>query len=293
MPEKALELKFFHIDVFARRPLEGNPLAVFPDATGLSDGEMQAIAREMRLSETTFVFPRKEQRKGVSTRIFTVNEELPFAGHPTLGTAWMLKGKLEETEAVLDLKAGLVPVRFSKYQGNSFGEMTQPEPHWGRTHKIGEIAEAIGVEESDLDSSAPIETVSTGNRFVIVPFRSLDKLRNLKPDFDGMEKYLSSSDAKFFYFVSKETEDPEARLHARMIFYGGEDPATGSAAGPAAGWMLRHKWIRAEEQVWIEQGLEISRASQIFVRTAGTPENPARIRVGGFCFGLISGILSL
>jgi trans-2,3-dihydro-3-hydroxyanthranilate isomerase len=295
MPKERI-FKFVHIDVFSKRPLEGNPLAVFPDARGLGDDEMQVIAREMRLSETTFVLPRErsvEETKGVRTRIFTISEELPFAGHPALGTAWVLKGDREEAEIVLDLNVGPVPVRFSIHDGKSFGEMTQPDPKWGMTHKPDQVAEALGIELSDLDTSASIATVSTGNPFVIVPFRSLDTLRNLRPNLTDMEKYLTSSDARYFYLVSKETENKEASLHARMIFYGGEDPATGSAAGPAAVWMLHHEWIRPEQLVWIEQGLEISRPSQIFVRAGGSRERPSQIRVGGLCFGAIRGEISL
>ncbi len=293
---KEREFKFVHIDVFAKRPLEGNPLAVFPDARELGDDEMQAIAREMRLSETTFVIPREksiEEKKGIRTRIFTVNEELPFAGHPTLGTAWVLKGDQEEAEIILDLNVGPVPVRFSSHDGKSFGEMTQPDPKWGMTHKPDQVAAALGIERSDLEMSSPIETVSTGNPFVIVPFRSLEKLRNLRPNLADMENYLTSSDAKYFYLVSKETENKEAGLHTRMIFYGGEDPATGSAAGPAAAWMLRHDWIRPEQLLWIEQGLEVSRPSQIFVRAGGSRDNPKQIRVGGLCFGAIQGEITL
>jgi trans-2,3-dihydro-3-hydroxyanthranilate isomerase len=293
---KERQYQFVHLDVFAKRPLEGNQLAVFTDARGLADLEMQVIAREMRLAETTFVIPREktiEQTKGIRTRIFTVQEELPFAGHPTLGTAWVLKGEQEETEIVLDLNVGSVPVRFSSHQGKSYGEMTQPDPKWGMTHKPDSVARALGIELSDLDSGGPIETVSTGNPFAIVAFRSLDKLRKLRPNGSDMEKYLSSTDAKFFYLISKETENTEAKLHARMIFYGGEDPATGSAAGPAAAWMLRHNWVHVEELAWIEQGLEISRPSQIFVRAGGSRERPSQIRVGGFCFEAIKGELTL
>ena len=293
---KERQVDFAHIDVFARRPLEGNPLAVFLDARGLTDGQMQAIAREMRLSETTFVLPREkniERVKGVQTRIFTVQEELPFAGHPTLGTAWVLKEKSVETEILLDLKVGPVPVRFSRRDDKSFGEMIQPDPKWGATHKPKLVADALGVEPSDLDPNTPIVTVSTGNAFAIVPFRSLDTLQKLRPDPVQMEEYLKTSDAKYFYLVSRQTENPEARLHARMIFYGGEDPATGSAAGPAAAWMLRNGWIQPEELVWVEQGIEISRPSQIFVRAGGSRERPQRIRVGGFCFGAIQGKLTL
>lgn len=289
------KLEFVHIDVFAQRPLEGNPLAVYLNAEGLTKKDMQSIAREMNLSETTFVFRREkkiENSKGIRVRIFTVQEELPFAGHPTLGTAWVLRG--ERSEVVLDLNAGAIPVRFSKQRKNKvYGEMTQREPEWGMTHESRKVASALGISESDLDSESPIETVSTGNPFAIVPFRSLKKLQQLRPDGAQMANYLKTTDAKFLYLVCDETENPKARLHARMIFYGGEDPATGSAAGPAAAWMLRRNWIKPEELVWIEQGIEMSRPSQIFVKAGGTSEKPTNIRVGGFCFGVMKGELVL
>jgi trans-2,3-dihydro-3-hydroxyanthranilate isomerase len=296
MPKERTFL-FDHIDVFARRPLEGNQLAVFTNAEGLADREMQDIAREMRLSETTFVFSRDkntEETKGVKTRIFTVQEELPFAGHPTLGTAWVLRKKRDVGDkVVLDLRVGSIPVSFSMRDGELFGEMTQPEPTWGMTHKASDVARALGVEERDLDSSSPIESVSTGVPFIMVPFRSLDNLRKLRPDAAKMESYAKSVDAPLFYLISRETENSEARLHARMIFYGGEDPATGSAAGTATAWMLRHQWIRPEEQVWIEQGLEISRPSQIYARAGGSSFEPRSIRIGGFCTSVMHGELTL
>ena len=300
MSHSGRRLVFEHIDVFTRKPFEGNPLAVFHDGRGLSGSEMQLIAREMHLSETTFVLPRErrlERLKGVRTRIFTVEEELPFAGHPTLGTAWVLKGKSDRKEVRLDLNVGQVPVRFSRRNGESFGEMTQPEPKWGNKHRRDRVTAALGVTESDLDPNLPIETVSTGNAFAMVPFKSLDVLRELRPNASAMDDYLCGTDAKFLYLVSRETVDPDARLHARMIFYGGEDPATGSAAGPAAGpaaaWMLRHGLLRPEEAAWIEQGVEISRPSQIFVRVGGSKQRPREIRVGGYCSGPIRGELTL
>ena len=287
---------FVHVDVFARRPLEGNPLAVFTDARGMSDAEMQAVAREMRLSETAFVLPRdmaEEMAKGVRTRIFTPQEELPFAGHPALGTAWVIKNGRMEDEIPLDLKVGRVPVRFMQREGRLFGEMVQPEPRWGSVHDARKVAAALEIDQADLDTRAPIETVSTGNPFAIVPFRSIDTLRGLQPSPSQMDRYLRTTDARYFYLVSRETESPDARLHARMIFGAGEDPATGSAAGPAAAWMLRHDWVRPEESVWVEQGIEVSRPSQIFVRAGGRRDRPQNVRVGGFCFKVLRGDLTL
>lgn len=296
MAQGQRRLVFEHVDVFTRRPLEGNPLAVFLDGRGLSSAEMQSIAREMHLSETTFILPRErrlESLRGVRARIFTVEEELPFAGHPTLGTAWVLRRKSGRKEVRLDLKAGQVPVRFSRRDGGLFGEMTQPEPKWGNKHRHDRLAAALGVTESDLDPSLPIETVSTGNAFAIVPFKSLDLLQRLKPNTSVMGDYLRTTDAKLLYLVSRETMNPEARLHARMISCEGEDPATGSAAGPAAAWMLRHGLLRLEEEAWIEQGAEIRRPSQIFVRAGGSRQRPSAIRVGGYCSGAIRGELRL
>ncbi len=132
------KFSFVQLDVFTARPLEGNQLAVFCDARGLSDDEMQKLARETNLSETTYILPREpavEQREGHKVRIFTVNEELPFAGHPTLGTAWYLRQHSSSDEIVLDLKVGKIPVRFEQRDGRLFGEMRQAEPKFGATHR--------------------------------------------------------------------------------------------------------------------------------------------------------------
>src|SRR5205085_9270452 len=160
---------FAQFDVFSSRPFEGNSLAVFPDGRGLSDQQMQALAREMNLSETTFIFPRDpaiERERGVRVRIFTVQEELPFAGHPTLGTAFALRGATGATEIRLDLNVGTIPVRFEDSPGQpSFGEMTQAEPIFGQVHDRRKIAEVTGIPLDDIDADLPIQTVSTG-----VPF---------------------------------------------------------------------------------------------------------------------------
>src|SRR5881394_4086632 len=145
----AKRLQMVQVDVFSSTALEGNPLEVFRDGTGLSDDQMQAIAREMNLSETTFILPRDkgtERERGVRVRIFTVQEELPFAGHPTLGTAFVLRGDSGATEVRLDLKVGTIPVRFEETPGQPvFGEMTQAEPNFGQIHDPKKIAEVSGI----------------------------------------------------------------------------------------------------------------------------------------------------
>ena len=172
-------------------------------------------------------------------RIFTVQEELPFAGHPTLGTAFQLRGSTGAPAVTLELNVGKVPVSFEEQAGQPvFGEMTQIDPKFGERHDREAVVRASGLRDGDIDPSLPIQTISTGVPFTVVPLRGLEIMRDLHVDLKGSAEYLERSGGKFFYFVTRETVDPAARLHARMMFYNGEDPATGSAAGCAAAWMV-------------------------------------------------------
>lgn len=276
---------FLQLDVFTTTPFAGNALAVFPDARGLNDAEMLSIAKEMNLSETTFVLPRDaatERRHGTRVRIFTVMEELPFAGHPTLGTGFALRGTSGAKEVVLDLNVGRVPVTFEDVPGKpAFGEMTQVDPKLGAVHDRDAVVRAAGLRDGDIDPSLPIQTVSTGMPFTIVPLRGLSTMRDLRVDLAGSADYLERTGGKFFYFVARETVDPSARLHARMMFYNGEDPATGSAAGCTAAWMVAHRVAESDERVLIEQGVEMKRPSHIFVRATRTGDGVVNVRVGG------------
>src|SRR5579862_604496 len=261
---------FVTVDVFASRALEGNQLAVFTDARGLSDVELQDIARETRLSETTFIFPRDaatERADGIKVRIFTVAEEMPFAGHPTLGTAAVIASAKNVDDVALDLKVGKIPVSFKSTPDGRFGEMTQRDPEFGKTHDANTIANLIGIPVAEIDPSLPIQTVSTGFAFAIVPLRSLATLEKLEFDLKQAAAYLAKTDARLFFFVTRDTGG-EAGLRARMIFYGGEDPATGSASGCTAAWMVKHGVAKPEEQVLILQGVEMKRPSRIFVRAS-------------------------
>ena len=288
-------LPFVLLDVFTSRPLEGNQLAVFTDARGLSSQEMQRLARETNLSETTFVLPEPAAAPDAPTRvrIFTVDEELPFAGHPTLGTASVLRGTSGTPEVVLELGVGQVPVAFEDGPEGAFGEMRQRDPIFGRRHDPAEVARALGLQAEILDPALPIETVSTGLAFAIVPVRSLAALQGLRPDVARGGDYLAHTDAKFFYFVCRETVDPAARLHARMLFYGGEDPATGSAAGCCSAWMVMHGVAAPGERVLIEQGLETRRPSRLFVRAARRGDAVVDVRVGGHAVEVGRGELSI
>jgi trans-2,3-dihydro-3-hydroxyanthranilate isomerase len=297
MGKEARRLAMAQWDVFTSKPLEGNSLAVIFDARGLSDAEMQAIAKEMNLSETTFILPRDadtERESGVRVRIFTVQEELPFAGHPTLGTAFALRGNSGAEQITLDLNVGKVPVRFEQTSIEPlFGEMTQVDPKFGMQHDREAVARATGLRVEDFDTESPIETVSTGVPFTVAPLKCLQVMQKLKVNPNGAVEYLEKTGAKFLYFVCRETVDSAARLHARMLFYNAEDPATGSAAGCAAAWMVAHGVAEPEERVLIEQGIEMQRPSRIFVRASR--ENNLRdnrivnVRVGGNAIEVMRG----
>lgn len=290
------KFSFVKLDVFAARPLEGNQLAVFTDARGLTDAEMQSLAREMNLSETTFILPRSakvEREQGVKVRIFTVSEELPFAGHPTLGTARVLLGRKKSGVVSLELRVGRVPVIFSEHEGRVFGEMTQRDPEFGSIHDREAFTGALGLRLEDLDDSLPVQTVSTGLIFAIAPLRDLATIQRLSFSWQRAAEYLSKTDAKFIYWVSRQTVDPAARVHARMIFYNGEDPATGSAAGCCASWMAAHGVARPDEQVLIEQGIEMRRPSRLFVRASKQADRVHNVRVGGHAVEIMRGEVAL
>jgi trans-2,3-dihydro-3-hydroxyanthranilate isomerase len=297
MSSENKKLHFVQFDVFTATALEGNQLAVITDARGLSDEQMQALAREMNLSETTYIFPRDaatEREQGVRVRIFTVGEELPFAGHPTLGTAFAIRGASGAPEVTLHLNVGQVPVRFEEVSGKpTFGEMTQKDPVFGPTHDREAVVRAAGLRDGDVDPSLPIETVSTGVPFTIVPLRGLEVMRRLTVDMKSSAEYLERAGGKFFYFVTRETVDRDARLHARMLFYNGEDPATGSAAGCTTAWMVKHGVAKSDERVLIEQGVEMKRPSRIFVRATRKDDGVVNVRVGGNVVEILRGDISL
>jgi len=288
-------LQFFQFDVFTSSPLDGNPLAVFPNASGLSNDQMQAIAREMNLSETTFVFPRDaavEKERGIRVRIYTVQEELPFAGHPTLGTAFALRGSSGAAEIRLELNVGTIPVRFEDPPGQpAFGEMTQIDPVFGMVHDRKKVAQVTGIPIDDIAPDVPVQTVSTGVPFTILPLRDLAAARRLRIDQERASEYLAASGGKFFFCVARETVDPSARLHARMLFYNGEDPATGSASGCAAAWMVEHGIAKPDERVMIEQGVEMKRPSRIFVSASRRNDRVVNVRVGGNVVEVLRGEL--
>lgn len=285
-------LPYVLMDVFTDRPLEGNQLAIFTDARGLSSEQMQALAREMNLAETTFILPREaeeERREGTRVRIFTVQEELPFAGHPTLGTAYYLHRFGGSKEIWLDLKVGKIPVRFREEDSEkSFGEMRQRDAEAGLVHNKEEVARAAGLALDEITPHLPVQTFSTGLPFIIVPVISLQAIRKAGP-WSNLAEYLERSDGKFFYFVTAETVHSQSKLHARMPFYNGDDPATGSAAGCCAAWMAAHGVIERGETAIIEQGIEVHRPSRIYVRAEKSGDKVINVHVGGYCVEVARG----
>ena len=302
----ARRFHFVQIDVFTSQRLQGNPLAVFPDARGLSDAEMQAIARETNLSETTFVIPRDpsvEHEQGVKVRIFTAEQENPFGGHPTLGTAMVIRNRLPSAgtavaparQIVLDLKAGKVPVVFTDDpSGHVFGDMHQLAPVFGASHDRQTVAELLGIKKTDIADDGPIQTVSTGLPYAIVPLKELKTLQSLRPDFQKIQGYFNQQpEQSDFYFITRDTGDSAIGLRSRGIFSDEEDPATGSAAGCTAAWMVRYGIVRSGQTVHVEQGVEIRRPSQIFVSAERQGEVVRNVRVGGNAVEIAAGEFSL
>jgi len=299
------KLEYSVLDVFAERALEGNPLAVFHDARMLSDAEMQALGRETNLAETTFILPsddaEDERRNGVRVRIFTTQEELQFAGHPTLGTAsWLYLNHptLRGAESItLKLNVGPITVRFERNDeiNGVRATMTQNDPVFGATHDRADVAAAIGLRVEDLSEVYPPQTVSTGMPFCIVLLRSMEVARRLQINQREAAVWLEKSDAKFFYCIAgTEHEDSVTAMlqtawHARMQFYGGEDPATGSAAGCCISWLVKQGLAKPDEPVLIEQGIEILRPSLITVRASLESGRVGYVRVSGRTIPVASG----
>jgi trans-2,3-dihydro-3-hydroxyanthranilate isomerase len=286
------------MDVFAEQPLAGNALAVFTDARGLTTEQMQSIARETNLCETTFILPRAadvERERGVHVRIFTVREELQFAGHPTLGTAsWLYLNHptlVGSPTITLDLRVGPIPVNFSAQQDGLgvYGTMRQNDPTFGTIHSPTAIAAALGLSVDDLDTSLPIQTVSTGMAFCIIPLRSLDVAARLAIPQPLAQAYLARSDAKFFHCITRASAGSGADWHARMQFYNGEDPATGSASGCTIAYLVRHSLAASGQPIVLEQGIEMLRPSRIYVRATRVGDRVSEVFVGGRTIPIANG----
>jgi trans-2,3-dihydro-3-hydroxyanthranilate isomerase len=265
--------RYLVCDVFTDRPLEGNQLAVFTDARELSESLLQPLAREINFSETVYVYP-KESDGHVRIRIFTPAAELPFAGHPVLGTAFVLAAPLQLEEIRLETGIGVVAVRLDR-DGDPivFGRMEQPIPTWEAFDDEQELLAALGVERSEL----PVELYSNGPRFVHVCLGSPVEVAALRPDFPRIERL---SGANGVYCSAGSGRAWKARLFAPGSGVA-EDPATGSAAGPLAVHLARHGRIGWGDEIEISQGAEIGRPSTLYARADGSAGGVDRVEVGG------------
>jgi trans-2,3-dihydro-3-hydroxyanthranilate isomerase len=285
------------MDVFAEHALEGNPLAVFHDARGMSDAEMQRVAREMNLSETTFVLPEEDESAGVRVRIFTVQEELPFAGHPTLGTAaWLHLNRLRgQRRIVLRENLGAIVVAFEGIDGEGVvGMMQQNDPVFGDAFEIAEVAAVIGMAAEDFLPEVKPQSVSTGMSFCIVALRSVEALARLAMPAKESSAWLKERGLRWFYCIAPSQRDArEAVWRARMQFYGGEDPATGSAAGCCVAYMVQHGLLESEQMLVLEQGVEMLRPSRIVARAKKMQGNVCDVRVSGRTIPVAEGRLFL
>ncbi|MEM0156336.1 MAG: PhzF family phenazine biosynthesis protein [Thermoplasmataceae archaeon] len=285
--------RFYWVDVFADKPYEGNPLTVVLGSQDLDDYSMHKIAQEFGNSETTFVEAFSSVEENIKTRIFGLTGEMPFAGHPSLGTAFAVRGNSGAREVSLGLKVGKISITFDDLEEGTLCEMTQPDPVFGEIHSKDMVAEAIGADPDSIRDDLPVETVSTGNSFVLVPFNRLEDLSHFHMSVDRAVNYLHSHQSRFFYLYSFETQDKRNLIHARMIYEKGEDPATGSAAGPLIAYLLKYDIVGSSKSVWIEQGSEIRRPSRIRIRGIKAGDEIRSIKVAGKCFKIGEGIISI
>lgn len=279
---------FYIVDVFAEEKYAGNQLAVVRDAKALSDIEMQQIAKEMNFSETTFILSDQKCNGGYDVRIFTPREELPFAGHPTLGTAYVIQHEIirEPVETIiLNLKIGQIPVTL-KYSGEQIDIlwMKQMAATFGRVFEAEQLSQVLGLNKSEIDDRFPIQEVSTGLPFIIIPLKTLDTLKQAKVSKDKYFDLIKDTQAKAMLIFCPETYDKENDLNIRVFadYYGvPEDPATGSANGCLAGYLVKYRYFGKDQiDIRVEQGYEIGRSSLLYLRAKDKGEK-IDVSVGG------------
>lgn len=281
---------FYIVDVFAEKKYAGNQLAVIGAAASLSAAEMQKIALEMNYSETTFIISDQPRNDGYDVRIFSLEEELPFAGHPTLGTAYIIQQQLigRNIPAVrLNLPVGQITVTFSYRDGQpAVLWMRQIAPRFGLTFPAEEAAAALNIKQEDIDGRFPVEEVSTGLPFIIVPLKTIAAVRRCRIDRERYLQLIDRAEAKSIYVFAPETYRPDNDLNARMFddFHGiAEDPATGSAAGCLAAYLIKNSYYGKKKiALRVEQGWEINRPSVILLEAEKEGAHAdISIRVGG------------
>ena len=280
--------QFYILDVFAEEKYAGNQLAVVRDAAVLSDGQMQKIAKEMNYSETTFILSEEERNGGYDVRIFTPAAEVPFAGHPTLGTAFVIQHEIMKEPAetvILNLKVGQIPVTSGPGgKDKSILWMKQMAPTFGLTIEPGPVAKVLGLDESEIDDRFVVQEVSTGLPFIVVPLKSLDAVKRAKVNRDECFKLIEDTQAKMILVFCPETYNRENDLNVRVFcdYFGiPEDPATGSGNGCLAGYLAKHRYFGNDKiDIRVEQGYEISRPSLLYLR-AENKQGTIDVSVGG------------
>ncbi|MBW4639155.1 MAG: PhzF family phenazine biosynthesis protein [Gloeocapsa sp. UFS-A4-WI-NPMV-4B04] len=281
-------MNFYIVDVFAESKYTGNQLAVFTDIGNLSDQEMQQIAKEMNYSETTFIVSEDIKNGGYDVRIFTPKEELPFAGHPTLGTAYILQQEVIKQIAeriILNLKVGQILISFHYLdQDIDLLWMQQKQPAFSQEFAVDTLAKVLNIEPSEIDSKFPIQEVSTGVPFIIVPLKSQTALKRIKVNQDKYFELIDNTQAKSILVFCPETYNPENNLSVRVFAdYLGvpEDPATGSANGCLAGYLVHYSYFGEESiNLRVEQGYEIGRPSLLLLK-AHKKDAEIEVFVGG------------
>jgi trans-2,3-dihydro-3-hydroxyanthranilate isomerase len=301
------EVRFIQADVFTDRAYAGNPLAIIPDGSGLTAEEMQAIAREMNLSETTFVLPAEDTSASFRLRIFTPTKELPLAGHPVVGTCFVLaqRGRVpleEGTNRIFqECGAGVLPVDIHVRNGKIVRVyMTQAHPQFLQSTTSRKlVADAVGLDEDRLlPDGLPAEVVSTAVPQLIVPAQGLKDLEAIELDLVAMRKVFQTMETDCFMIFTRQTIHPNSTVHARMfapLLGVPEDPATGSASGALGAYLVRHGVLKASPtaHLIVEQGYEMGRPSTIYVEVDGTPDGPTEVRVGGQAVEVAEGVIRI
>jgi len=286
-------LTYYLVDVFASERYAGNQLAVVTGTFFLPDERMQAIANEMHFSETTFIPSNEKRNGGFDVRIFTPSIEVPFAGHPVLGTAYIIKHFVQDEDGsdtvTLNLKAGQIPVRLETHGAEEVLWMKQLPPTFGKNFTVEELANVLQLNAADFDDVFPIQLVSTGLPFIIVPLKTLNAVKRAKVNMDWLVKLQVEAGVLVF---CRETVQKENNLHVRVfvpLFGTAEDPATGSGNGCLAGYLSRYRYFGGDKiDVRVEQGYEVRRPSLLVVKAE---DSGAQVEVGGQVFLVAKGEL--
>jgi trans-2,3-dihydro-3-hydroxyanthranilate isomerase len=300
-------LHYHLVDVFTDRAFGGNPLAVITNGRGVETETMQAIAKEFNLSETTFVLPPDDPRHDWRVRIFTPGSELPMAGHPTVGTAFVLAREhliprgARESNIIFEEGVGPVPVRVEFENGEpSFAEMSQPLPKFGpRLTDASAVANMLSLNAEDVDDTLPLEVVSCGVPFLYVPLRTLDAARRARPRAELIEQAAERAGISPQVFIfTREVESASSTVHSRMFAPGfgiTEDPATGAASGPLGCYLVRYGLVPCDPAAEIvsEQGLEMGRPSYIRISIERQGDDITAVRVGGQCHFMGEGFIEI